>query len=200
MSDGTFKPVATDATAQGILDAIRSNNVTQREIRDLISDQGDVLKKLCVALDNGNTMPIKVFNVSYDGTSYALDGITVEDITNAINSGVLPVMRIVYEGNAYFIGYSRNAYHPTTGALVSYQFKADRNNPSGMFGGYNVVLASGKILWDTAANATDDSRCLVINATSANTDDVDEAIAENLSKMLERERAAWKLAQSIAQV
>ena len=192
------KPVITDETAQKLVHALLSNNAGQREMRDLITSQNKILQSVHTAIDSGNTMPIKVFNVTYDGTTYALDGVTVADITAAINSGVLPVMRLVYEGNAYFIAYSRNGYHPTTGALLSYQFKADRNNPSGMFGGFNVVLATGKILWDTAANATDDSRCLVINATSANTDDVDEAIAENMQSMLARERAAWKLAQSIA--
>lgn len=200
MSDGMFKLVMTDDTAQGILGAIRSNNTTQREIRDLISAQQDIMNKICTVIDGSNTMPIMVFDVTYDGTSYALDGITAADITNAINSGVLPVMRIVHEGNAYFIAHSRNTYHPSTGALLSYQFNVDRNNPSGMFGGYNVVIATSKILWDTAAEHTADSRCLVIKATSVDTEDVDEAIAENLSKMLERERGTWKLAQSIAEV
>ena len=198
MSDGMFKPVMTDETAQKLVAALLSNNAGQREMRDLLTAQNAILTNVCTAIDSGNTMPIKVFNVTYDGTTYALDGITAADITNAINSGVVPVMRIVYEGNAYFIAHSRNTYHPTTGAPLSYQFNVDRNNPSGMFGGYNVVLATGKILWDTAAEHTADSRCLVIKATSADTEDVDEAIAENLSKMLERERATWKLAQSIA--
>lgn len=195
---GTFKPVASDATVQMLVEAMRSNNTNQREIRDLISIQNEILMAVKTAIDVGNTMPIMICPVTYDGAAYVLDGVTVDAIANAINSGVLPVMRIIHESNAFFIAYSRTTYHPKTGAVLSYQCDTDKNCPDGTFGIFSIDAASGAITKNPVYALQEMCRNLVVYV--GNAEDVDAAIAENLPKMLERERATWKLAQSVAEV
>lgn len=196
MSNGVFKAVITDNTAQELLEAVRSQNVGQREMRDLMSAQYEVMKGIQTALEVGNTIPILIVPVTYNGASYALDGVTVAEIDAAINSGVTPIMRIIHEENAFFMAYSRKVYHPKTGAVLSYQFDADKNCPDGAMGTFSIDVSKATVTKSPAYELQKDCRNLVIYVGDA--EDVDAAIAENAAKMLERERATWRLAQSVA--
>lgn len=190
------KPVITDETAQKLVDALLSNNVGQREMRDLITVQNEILSGVKTAIDSGNTFPIMVFSATYKDTSYALDGVTVAEIDAAINSGVTPIMRIIHEENAFFMAYSRKVYHPKTGAVLSYQFDTDKNCPDGAMGTFSIDVSKATVTKSPAYELQKDCRNLVIYVGDA--EDVDAAIAENAAKMLERERATWRLAQSVA--
>ena len=174
------KPVITNETAKEIVNALRANNVGQREIRDLLSEQ----------LMVGSAYPVAMISVSYDGTSYALDGYTVDDIKNALASGVTPVLKIVHDNLAYFIPYSRMVDY---NGIVAYQFDTDRNCPDGKFGMFIVFEESGAVTKSESYSPTADCKNVVIKIDSA----FGILTAENKADARAREKERWRFAKSL---
>ena len=176
MSSDAFKPVMTDETAMLLVEAMRSDNVTHREIRDLIFDQNDILKEI----RNGAT-PMLLIPVAYDGSAYSLSGITVAEIKAAIADGLSPVICIMYNANLYLIPHSRTL---TSGDnVLGLQFDTDANCPDGSIGILSIVYSAGKVNKGNSDELSDVCKNVTIR------------IGENAAKAVIRERL--RLAQAI---
>lgn len=153
---GTFKPVILDDTAKMLVEAVRASNAGQREMRDLLAAQNEVLKGIQVG-----DMPIMLIPVSYNGSEYSLAEGTSADIKAAIADGLTPVLQITHEGYAYLIPCSRMNAN-SNGVVVGVQFDTDEHCPDGTFGMFSIMLSSGKITKSQTAEMPDSCKNIVI--------------------------------------
>ena len=135
------KPVLSDKTGQQLGQTMQMMAAIQRENRDLMAMQTAALQEISLAIRGGtNHFPV---TISYDGTTYAFDGVTVEEIMEAYNKGLLPVIVLVYEGTAYFAPLTKVT--EKDGAVTMLSFASDGNRPLLQPGTYSIIVPTKKL-------------------------------------------------------
>ena len=128
------KPVALDETLQELVKAIRAGNAGQRELRDLISKQNEILGKNNSAAENVFVVP-----AVYDGAEYALDGITFDEALAAYENGKNLVLKIVHGDNVYLAPMVNYTYTENTSKIIRYFQFYSHSNPEGTASGTYIL-------------------------------------------------------------
>lgn len=143
----TTKPVALDETLQKLVDATLSNNVGQREMRDLLSAQNELLNGISEKIGNASGeassevyyVPLScTVTTADDVTTYAyeLDGITFDDIVSAYNEGKHVVLKIPYGEQVFFAPMVTYSNKELSTRVMQKLFFFSPNNPEGAEGLY----------------------------------------------------------------
>lgn len=142
---GNKKPVALDETLQELVKAIRAGNAGQRELRDLLSKQNEILGKNNSASENVFVVP-----ATYDGAEYALDDKAFDEALAAYESGKFLVLKIVYGGNVYLAPVVSYTYTENTSKVIQYFHFYAHSNPEGTASGTyilrrNTTISTGAV-------------------------------------------------------
>ena len=133
MSEVT-KAVITDETAREILQEMQVANATSRETRNLMSEQAEAMRKISEHVGGSAASGVFYVPATYDGTEYALDGVTFDEVLAAYEEGKQPVLKIAHEDDLYFARMINFTYNATSSKITRYFQFYSHFSPDGSAG------------------------------------------------------------------
>ena len=160
MSETTMIPVITDDTGKGIMNAILSGNAGQRENRDLVAEQNELLKKIEANMGGGTAkvhyVPLTCTANTANGAttySYAMNEDTFLAAVDAYLTGKCVMLQMDYSDKTTMAPLISYVYKKVSSKVVQQLVFYAHSNPENTQGRFSIALhksadGSTKVLCD----------------------------------------------------